>query len=59
MPTWIINLMISVLLKASPEIKGTICEKLNELEVKAKETKNPWDDILVKMAKGVAGCPES
>lgn len=59
MPAWLINLLINVLLKASPEIKGTICEKLNELEAKAKETKNPWDDILVRMAKGMANCPDS
>lgn len=56
MPAWLINLLIAILLKASPEIKGTICEKLNELEAKAAQTKNPFDDILVKMAKGMAGC---
>lgn len=58
MPNWIVNILIAVLLKASPEIKGTICEKLNDLEVKAKETKNPWDNVVVGLLKTVLACPD-
>lgn len=56
MKKWMWDLMIMLFLKASPEIRAVVCQKLDELEAKAKETKNPFDDILVKMAKGMAGC---
>ena len=57
MPKWLWDLILMMLMKASPELKAVVCQKLDELEAKAKETKNPWDDMLVKMAKSVAGCP--
>lgn len=58
MPKWIWDLMLTLLVKASPELKAMLCGKLDELEAKAKETRNPFDDILVKMAKGMVGCKD-
>lgn len=38
-----------ILLQAiSPELKEFISNSLNEWEIKAKATKNPFDDLLVK-----------
>jgi len=59
MPKWMWDLLLMIFMQASPEIKKIVCQKLDELEAKAKETKNPFDDLLVKMAKGMAGCQES
>lgn len=56
MPKWIWDLMLAMLVQASPEIKKLLCEKLDELAVKAKETRNPFDDLLVKIVKGMVGC---
>lgn len=59
MPKWVWDVMLMIFMKASPEIKNVVCSKLDELEAKAKETKSPWDDMLVKMLKGMAGCPSN
>ena len=56
MPKWIWDLMLAMLVQASPDIKKLLCEKLDELAVKAKETRNPFDDLLVKIVKGMVGC---
>lgn len=56
MPEWIWNLLLGVLLKASPEIKILICDKLEELAIKAKETRNPFDDMLIRLLQGMVGC---
>lgn len=56
MPKWMWDLMLAMVVQASPEIKALLCEKLDELAVKAKTTRNPFDDLLVRMAKGMVGC---
>ncbi len=58
MPKWVWDLMFALVVQASPEIKKLVCEKLDELAVKAKETRNPFDDLLVKCLKGAVGCKE-
>ncbi|KKL05729.1 hypothetical protein LCGC14_2603100, partial [marine sediment metagenome] len=39
--------------QASPEIRKAICTMLNDLAVKAKATDNPWDDVMVDLAKAI------
>jgi len=56
MPKWVWDLILAMLVQASPEIKKAVCEKLDDLAVKAKETKNPIDDLLVSCLKGMVGC---
>lgn len=56
MPKWIWDIILAMVVQASPEIKKQVCEKLDELAAKAKETKNPIDDLLVGMLKGMVGC---
>ncbi len=56
MPKWVWDLMLAMLVQASPEIKKAVCDKLEELAAKAKETKNPFDDFLIKMFQGMVGC---
>lgn len=58
MKKWMWNLVLAMVVQASPEIKKAVCEKLDDLAVKAAETKNPIDDLLVGMLKGMVGCDE-
>lgn len=59
MNKWIWELIRLILSVASPEIRESICKLLNTMEQKAKETKNPWDDVLVGLLKTVLACPEN
>lgn len=40
----------------SEELRKAICTLLTFLEVIAKQTKNPVDDVIVEAAKAVLGC---
>jgi len=52
----ILAAVIEELLKRiSPEIRMSIRKWLEELERKAKETKNPWDDLFVAVLKIMFG----
>jgi len=52
----ILATIIEELLKRiSPEIRMSIRKWLGELEQKAKETKNPWDDLFVALLRIVFG----
>jgi len=58
MDKWIWKILALILVQASPEIRNAFCDMLNELEQKAKATKNPWDDVLVGLAQTVLACPK-
>jgi len=58
MSKWIWELIRLILSVTSPEIRAAFCAMLNDLEQKAKETKNPWDDVLVGLLKTILACPE-
>ena len=45
----------TVLGAVTPALRETIEKFLKDLYVKAKETKNPWDDFLVELLAGVLG----
>jgi len=37
----------------SPAVKTTLADLINQLDVDAKKTDNPWDDIFVAMLKTI------
>jgi hypothetical protein len=41
--------------KITPQLRSEIESALDKWEAKAKETKNPYDDILVQLVKGLFG----
>lgn len=53
MNTWLALLLQQVVRQISPEIRKGMVEFVNKLEVEAKETVNPWDDIFVGIVKFV------
>jgi len=53
MEKWIARLLGLVVPVASPEIRNTLNELLDRLEQQAKETPNPWDDVLADMLNSV------
>lgn len=58
MSKWLWKLLEMILTVASPQIRESFCSMLDNLEQQAKETDNPWDDVLVGLAKTILGCPE-
>ena len=59
MNKWLLRIIALVIPQVSPQIRDGLCSLLNELEAKAKETKNPWDDILIGLVKTILDCPEN
>ncbi len=53
MNTWMVLLLQQVVKQISPEIRKTMVDFVNKLEVDAKKTVNPWDDIVVGIVKFV------
>ena len=51
MNEWILRLIGLVVSVASPELRQMLTEWIETLEVNAKKTANPWDDVLVSMLK--------
>lgn len=51
MNEWILRLIGLVVTVASPELRQMLTEWIETLEINAKNTANPWDDILVAMLK--------
>jgi len=51
MNEWILRLITLVVNSASPELRKIIKEWVLELEKRAKETPNPFDDVLVGLIK--------
>lgn len=53
MNEWILRLIGLVVSVASPELRKMLEEWIKGLEAQAKQTANPWDDVLVAMLKTV------
>lgn len=51
----IIAIVVQMLANISPVIRQNILTWLKQLEVEAKKTANPWDDILVMLLKAALG----
>ena len=45
------KILAEVLKRLSPELKAFIAEKIQEFDVKAKASENPWDDLFVMVLK--------
>lgn len=53
MNEWIFRLITLILTVLSPELRVGLVEWLDDLEVRAKKTDNPWDDMLVGVLKSI------
>lgn len=51
MNEWILRLITLIVGSASPELRKLIKDWVIELEARAKETPNPFDDVLVGLIK--------
>jgi len=51
MNEWILRLITLIVGAASPELRTMIKEWVLELDKRAKETPNPFDDVLVGLIK--------
>jgi hypothetical protein len=51
MNEWILRLIALIVTVASPELRKALVEWIKVLETNARQTANPWDDILVAMLK--------
>ena len=45
------RILLLVVTMLSPAVKTTLADLINQLDVDAKKTDNPWDDIFVAMLK--------
>lgn len=55
MQNWILRVLSHLLLMATPKLKDAIVKSVLEWEIAAKETKTPFDDLLVDVLKGLLG----
>ena len=53
MDNWVAMIVRQLLAVISPELRTAMVEFVGELEKRAKETPNPWDDIAVGILKTV------
>jgi len=51
MNEWILRLITLIVSSASPELRAGITAWVKDLEAKAKQTPNPFDDVLVGLLK--------
>lgn len=51
MNKWLLQLITLIVTVMSPELRKGLEGFINDLEVQAKKTANPWDDILVGLLK--------
>lgn len=51
MNQWLLRLITMVVTVMSPELRKVLEDWISTLEAQAKNTDNPWDDILVGMLK--------
>jgi len=51
MNDWILKLIGLIFSVASPELRKMLEQWIGQLEAQAKNTKNPWDDVLVALLK--------
>ena len=58
MNKWLLILLERLVTVASPHIRDALCIMLRDMEQQAKETDNPWDDILVGILQVILACPD-
>jgi len=58
MNKWLLRIIELVLAQASPEIRKMVCNALDAAAVKAAETNNPWDDVLIGLIQTIVNCPD-
>lgn len=51
----LLNVLRSILLKATPDVRQKLTQLLDDWEEKAKATPNPFDDLLVFVVRGLLG----
>ena len=49
----IIKIVEELIENISPEIRSRMIKFLDQLEADARQTKTPWDDLAIKIAKAV------
>jgi len=49
----LLKILRTILLAASPELREMVVEWVNLFEAKAKQTDNPWDDVLASILKAI------
>jgi len=52
----LINLLIQLITLVTPELRKTLCEGLKVFVKEAKQSKNPWDDILADILIHIFDC---
>jgi hypothetical protein len=58
MSKWLIPLIQQFIVMMSPHLIAEIQKSVNEWVQKAKETENPWDDILPGLLQAIIGKPQ-
>ena len=53
MNEWLFRLIGLVLGQISPELRKAVVDWVTDMELEAKKTPNPWDDIFVGVIKSV------
>lgn len=51
MDKWLVVLLKQIMTQLSPQIRGSLEAFVNQMDTEAKETVNPWDDVLVGVLK--------
>lgn len=57
MNNWMVALVQTMLTSVSGPMRQEIVKSIQQWEIKAKETKSPWDDILVGAVKWLLAIP--
>jgi len=55
MNEWILRIIGMVVGVMSPELRTGMTKWVKNMEVEAKKTPNPWDDIFVGLLKSILG----
>jgi len=53
-----IKLLMQVISLVTPEVRRSLCEGLREAQKRAKQTANPWDDLLFDMMIVLLDCKQ-
>ena len=51
--SFVVKILSILITNISPDLKENISEAIRKLEVKAKATVNPFDDLLVELLKAI------
>jgi len=51
-----IKLLMQIVTLVTPEVRKTLCDGLKEAQKRAKQTANPWDDLLFDLLIVLLDC---